>query len=243
MVETIPVGDPLAVAAVTAIHSGDVAGLSQLLADHPDLATVGLGGDVDNRGDGGMSRTLLHVVTDWPGHYPNGAATVAVLVKAGADVNAAFVGGHSEKPLHWAASSDDVEVLDALLDVGADIDARGGCIGDGTPLFDATVFGQWRAAGRLVERGALVGRWEAAALGHLARLQQQLGEEPEPSAEEVNGLFWGACHGGQRETAEYLLSRGADVHWVGWDNLTPLGAARRSGADALVAWLEQQGAS
>ena len=243
MVKTIPVGDPLAVAAVTAIHSGDVAGLSQLLADHPDLATLRLGGDGDNRGDSGMSRTLLHVVTDWPGHYPNGAATVAVLVKAGADVNAAFVGRHSEKPLHWAASSDDVEVLDALLDVGADIDARGGCIGDGTPLFDATVFGQWRAAGRLVDRGALVGRWEAAALGHLARLQQQLGEEPEPSAEEVNGLFWGACHGGQRETAEYLLNRGADVHWVGWDNLTPLGAAQRSGADALVAWLEQQGAS
>jgi len=243
MVKTIPAGDPLAVAAVTAIHSGDVAGLSQLLADHPDLATLRLGGDGDNRGDSGMSRTLLHVVTDWPGHYPNGAATVAVLVKAGADVNAAFVGRHSEKPLHWAASSDDVEVLDALLDVGADIDARGGCIGDGTPLFDATVFGQWRAAGRLVDRGALVGRWEAAALGHLARLQQQLGEEPEPSAEEVNGLFWGACHGGQRETAEYLLNRGADVHWVGWDNLTPLGAAQRSGADALVAWLEQQVAS
>jgi hypothetical protein len=243
MVKTIPVGDPLAVAAVTVIRSGDVAGLSQLLADHPDLATVRLVGDVDNRGDGGMSRTLLHVVTDWPGHYPNGAATVAVLVKAGADVNAAFVGRHSEKPLHWAASSDDVEVLDALLDIGADIDARGGCIGDGTPLFDATVFGQWRAADRLVERGALVGRWEAAALGHLARLQEQKGEEPEPSSEEVNGLFWGACHGGQRETAEYLLSQGADVHWVGWDNLTPLGAAQRSGADALVAWLEQQGAS
>jgi hypothetical protein len=27
--------------------------------------------------------------------------------------------------LHWAASSDDVEVLDALLDAGADIDAPG----------------------------------------------------------------------------------------------------------------------
>jgi uncharacterized protein len=75
------------------------------------------------------------------------------------------------------------------------------------------------------------------------RLQEQLGEEPEPSVEEVTGLFWGACHGGQRETAEHLLSRGADLHWLGWDNLTPLGAARRSGADALVAWLEQQGAS
>lgn len=30
-----------------------------------------------------MTRSLLHVATDWPGHYPNGAATVAVLVDAG----------------------------------------------------------------------------------------------------------------------------------------------------------------
>lgn len=59
-----------------------------------------------------MSRTLLHVVTDWPGHYPNGAATVALLIAAGTDVNARFAGPHTETPLHWAASSDDVEVLD-----------------------------------------------------------------------------------------------------------------------------------
>jgi hypothetical protein len=243
VVKTIPTGDPVAVAAVNAIHTGDLVGLNQLLSDHPDLATVRLGGDVDGRGDGGMSRTLLHVVTDWPGHYPNGAATVAALVSAGADVNAAFVGGHWEKPLHWAASSDDIEVLDALLDLGADIDARGGCIGDGTPLFDATVFGQWHAARRLVVRGARVGRWEAAVLGDVVRLQDLLSQEPEPSAEEIDDLFWGACHGGQCATAEYLANRGADRNRVAWDNLTPVGAARRSGADALVAWLHQQGAS
>jgi hypothetical protein len=242
MATTIPTGDPLAVAAVAAIHSGDVASLTQLLADHPDLATVCLGGDVDGRDDGGMSRTLLHVVTDWPGHFPNGAATVAALVSAGADVNAPFVGGHSETPLHWAASSDDVEVLDALLDAGADIEVRGGCIADGTPLFDATVFGQWQAARRLVERGAVCGLWEAAALGDLARVQQLLDEEPNPSAGEITGVFWGACHGGQRDTAEYLLAQGADLNWVGWDDLTPLGAARRSNANALVAWLHHQGA-
>jgi uncharacterized protein len=49
------------------------------------------------------------VVTDWPGHYPNGAASVAALVAAGADVNASFVGEHAETPLHWAASTDDAE--------------------------------------------------------------------------------------------------------------------------------------
>src|SRR5690349_13477022 len=109
--------DPTAVAAVEAIHSGDVERLSRLLAAHPGLATVGLGTA------GRMSRTLLHVATDWPGHFPNGSQTVRVLVAAGADVNGRFEGPHGETPLHWAASSDDVAVLDALLDAGADIEA------------------------------------------------------------------------------------------------------------------------
>ena len=49
-------------------------------------------------------------------------ATVTALVEAGANVNARrFRGSHEETPLYWAASSDDVEVLDALLDAGAGI--------------------------------------------------------------------------------------------------------------------------
>jgi hypothetical protein len=112
-VTTLSTEDPVAVAVVGAIHSGDVATLRRLLGEHPDLARTRLGDDAPD----GMSRTLLHVATDWPGHFPNGAATVAAIVEAGADVNARFRGPHSETPLHWAASSNDVDVLDALLDV------------------------------------------------------------------------------------------------------------------------------
>jgi uncharacterized protein len=79
---------------------------------------------------------------------------VALLVEAGADVHARFHGSHQEAPLHWAASSNDVAVLDALLDAGADIHASGAVIGRGSPLADATAFAQWDAAYRLVERGA-----------------------------------------------------------------------------------------
>ena len=64
----------------------------QLLEQDPELATVRLGPP------GGMTRTLLHVVTDWPGHYPRGAEAVAVLVAAGADVNARFTGPHARDP-------------------------------------------------------------------------------------------------------------------------------------------------
>ncbi len=103
---TVSTEDPVAVAVVAAIRAGDLASLRRLLADHPGLAAARIG----TEGPGGMARSLLHVVTDWPGHFPNGAATVALLVGAGADVHARFHGSHQETPLHWAASSNDVAV-------------------------------------------------------------------------------------------------------------------------------------
>jgi hypothetical protein len=142
------------------IRSGDAAELKQLLRDRPELATARLGDP-----EQGMSRTPLHVVTDWPGHVPEAAAKIAALVSAGADVDARFTGPHGETSLHWAASSDDIEALDALLDAGADIEADGAVIGGGTPMADAVAFGQWKAARRLLERRARTNLWQAAALG------------------------------------------------------------------------------
>ena len=113
-------------------------------------------------------------MTDWPGHVPEAAAKIAALVAAGADVNARFTGPHTETPLHWAASSDDVDALDALLDAGADIEADGAVIGGGTPIADAVAFGQWKAARRLLERGARTNLWQAAALGLLDRVRDEL---------------------------------------------------------------------
>lgn len=114
---TIRTDEPAAQAVVAAIHGGDLDALGLLLSEHPGLAGAQLGSEPAGD-ESGIARSLLHVVTDWPGHFPNGAATVALLVEAGADVNARFTGPHAETPLHWAASSDDVEVLDALLDAG-----------------------------------------------------------------------------------------------------------------------------
>ena len=233
----MPADDPRAIELAEAIRAGNVGALERLLADHGDLAAAWF---VDPRS--GDERSALHVVTDWPGHFPNGRAVVARLVAAGADVDAAFGGAHAERPLHWAASSDDVEVLDALVEAGADIEVPGSVINGGGPLADAVAFGQWRAARRLVEFGARVNLWQAAALGLADRLERLLETDPPPAHDEITNSFWCACHGGQRATAERLLERGADIDWIGHDGLTPLDTAVRSDAHELADWLRSQGA-
>jgi uncharacterized protein len=236
---TIDADAPLAVAVIDAIQKGDVDSLRRLLADNPGLAAARLT-DAD-----GAGRTLLHVATDWPGNFPNGAATVAALVDAGADVNAPYAGPHAETPLHWAASSDDVDVLDALVDAGAQLEAPGSVLGGGAPMADAVGFGQWNAARRLLERRASTTLWQAAALGLLDRVEEYLDASPPPTQEEVTHAFWQACHGGQRRTAEVLLDRGAELNWIGWNDRTPLDiAADQDNATRnaeVVEWLRSLG--
>jgi len=236
----LPIDDPVAVAAASAIRAGDVPVLRRMLEDDPALATVRVG---DPSPDG-MSRTLLHVATDWPGHFPGVAAIIQLLVDAGADVNARFSGPHRETPLHWAASSNDVAALDALLDAGADIEADGSVLGGGPPLSDAVGFAQWDAAHRLVERGARTTMADAATLGLQSRLEAHFaGAHSAPALPDVSRAFWGACHGGQSAAAEYLLARGAEINWLpGWEAATPLDAAERRAAKSLSAWLRGHGA-
>ena len=212
--------------AVEVIRSGTAAELEQLLREDPSLAHARLDG----------SRTLLHVLTDWPGHVPEAGAKVRALVAAGADVDARFTGPHTETPLHWAASCDDVEALDALVAAGADVESDGAVIGGGTPMADAVAFGQWNAARWLLERGARTNLWQAAALGLADRVRDELAHGS-PTQEDLDNALWCAAHGGQRETAELLLDRGADPAWVGHDELDAAAAAERSGAPELAAWL------
>lgn len=260
---TIPSSTPLAVQLVTAIRSGDVETLERLLRGDPELATARI---IDERG---VARTLLHIAADWPGHYPNGARTVAILAAAGADVNAVVpqLGPHgsSETPLHWAASSNDVEVLDALLDAGADIEAPGAVFTNGTAMSDAVIFAQWRAARRLLERGATTTLWQAAALGLVERVRElcyggdasasqqhpalsreapadEAPADAAPSEQALSNALWHACRAGERATAEFLLARGATLNRIGHEHKSPLDVAQESGNAELVAWLRSLGA-
>jgi hypothetical protein len=64
--------DPVAVATVHAIRTGDIAALASLLAEHPGLASEQIHG----------TRRPLHVAADWPGYFPGGPAVVRLLIEA-----------------------------------------------------------------------------------------------------------------------------------------------------------------
>jgi uncharacterized protein len=238
----LPQDDPAAVELQLAVRAGDVDTIRRLLHSDPDLATARFRG----RNDG--SSAALHFVTDWPGYFPNGPQTVRLLLDAGADPNALTTSRGtqssqgSETPLHYAASTDDVDVAEALIDGGADLEVPDGSIG--TPLDNAVGYACWHVARLLVARGARVDKaWHAAALGMLARLAEILGSDP--LAEDVSQAFWHACAASQRRAAEYLLSRGADINWEpDYAEGTPLdtvgGESTRQ--QNVITWLKEQGA-
>jgi uncharacterized protein len=237
----IPSDGQAAVELGLAVRTGDTEAIRRMLrADHA-LASARLVGR-----DGGEG-TALHLVADWPGYFPNGREIVRLLTEAGADPNALTAsrdspGRGDETPLHYAASSDDADVAEALIDAGADIETPGGSIG--TPLDNAVGYGCWHVARLLVARGARVDKpWHAAALGILGRLETLLGSAP--PVEEVSQAFWHACNGGQRRAAEYLLSRGAELNWEpDYAQGTPLDAANSPSTrqENVVSWLRELGA-
>ncbi|MGY4474178.1 ankyrin repeat domain-containing protein [Bradyrhizobium sp. USDA 3364] len=229
--------DPLAVELTAALKAGEAERLRALLASHPELAGCVV---VDAKGGG---RSPLHLFADWPGDNPNAAAIVQILAAAGADLDAPAVAmWHRETPLHWAASNDDVALVDALLDAGADIEHEGSSIDGGPPLSSAVGYGQWAAARRLAERGAQTQLWHEAALGMMPEIVRRLETTPLP-AEQLSGPFWNACHGGQLAAAKYLLERGADLHWPApWSGQTPLDIAEQAEHREVAAWLLERGA-
>jgi uncharacterized protein len=222
---------------VAAIHTGDVDAVERLVASDAGLVCSPLGGRH-------RTRTPLHVVADWPGYFPNGPQIVRILIAAGGDPNARDPGKGSETALHWAASSDDVDVARALIDGGADINLPDGSIG--TPLENAIGYGCWNVARLLAERGARIEKlWPAAALGMVDRLQELLSRHPNADTDELSQAFWHACAGGQRRAAELLLGRGADLNWTpDYAYGTPLDAAQQLGTqrENVISWLRERGA-
>ncbi|KAM3514638.1 hypothetical protein MY11210_001744 [Beauveria gryllotalpidicola] len=208
----IPVEDTRAIAVTKAIQTGDIKSLEAQLSEQNELVSAYIGSPDD-------ARTLLHLLTDWPGHFPNNTAVARILIEAGCQCNAPYIGKlHSETPLHWAASCDDLEVMDMLLDAGADINAEGGIIDD-TPLADARAFLQ-------------------------LKVKAMFAGASKPSEQDANCAFWNACHGSQLETAQFIHSQGANINFVPpWGEDTALYEAKSQKAEDLIKWLESLGAT
>jgi hypothetical protein len=236
----IPEDDARATELVRAVHGGDIDAMRRLVSEDPRLARAGI---VDRKG--GL-RTLLHLVADWPGYFPNGPQIVRLLIEAGAEPSFRDPTRCDETPLHWAASSDDVDVAAALIDGGAEIEVPGGSIG--TPLANAVGYGCWHVARLLVARGARIGSlWEAAALGDRARVEEFLAADPPPGSGDLDEAFWQACHGGQRRMAEYLLARGANINaspgYAHHQTALQVAGATDTRRQILVDWLRERGAA
>jgi ankyrin repeat protein len=117
--------------------AGDTARVSSYLAQSPELA----------RAYSHDGWTGLHLAA-----YFGRQAAAEALIAAGADVNARTTNSQNNLPLHAAAAGKHREIVDLLLDNGADVDARqeGGWVA----LHEAAQDGDVEMIGALLAHGA-----------------------------------------------------------------------------------------
>ncbi len=236
-----------------AIKDGDVRRLSQLLAESPRLAQLRVV----------RSRTLFNQLADWPGRWPRRLESAALLIAAGADINARTgTGDIDETTLQEAVSCYDAALTELLIEAGASPD---GLNDDRRPLAQALFYEAGDAARVLVAKGAVIDLEFAAGLGRADLVPTFFDSEgallptagthhppvnrPVPPAagatsELIEQALVYAAINGQVETAGQLIDRGADVSgqpsgftyrlpMVNWGENHP----------ALVELLVQRGAS
>jgi len=122
--------------------------------------------------------------------------------------------------LHLAAFFGHAELASALLDRGAQVDARSTNSMQNTPLHAAVAGGKLEAVKLLLNRGADV---NASQQGGWTALQA-------------------AAQNGNREMVEVLLAHGADLHARASNNQSALDLALSQGHHELANFLEELGA-
>jgi len=251
-------GSPVArfESAVEAVITGDVATLERLLREGGGLvrarSTVVTHHDPPVHG-----ATLLHYVAangveGYRQKSPKNAVEVAtMLLDAGAEADAlaGMYGGQCTTMCLLVSSSPPAEtgvqvaLVDALLDHGAAVEARGS--GHWTsPLMTALAFGFRGAAEALVRRGARVETVAAAAgLGRLAEARRLLAAA---GAEDRHRALALAAQHGHADVVRLLLDAGEDPNRYNPPGLhghsTPLHQSVWAGHDATVRLLVERGA-
>lgn len=153
------------------IRTGDVDGLAALVAGNPALAV-----EPATMPDGTTVPLLAHVggglLHGWWTHHRAGDLT-RVLTRAGLPVEAE-PGKGAEPPLVTAASMGEPDMVRALIDAGADLEARGfAAPGSATALAHAVHYGIVEAVDLLVAAGAVIHDVvEAAGVGDISEFRK-----------------------------------------------------------------------
>jgi ankyrin repeat protein/L-ascorbate metabolism protein UlaG (beta-lactamase superfamily) len=166
---------------------------------------------------GGADREAVRAIHEAAGS--GDTAKVRELLKEHADLLEARTPAGST-PLHTASRAGMLEVVEFLVEAGAEVDA--GDNENTTPLGLAALEGHPDVVRYLVSRGAdalaaddngaTALHW-AAYNGHLEIVKMMVGLGADVNALKVNGshALIGAAYGGHTETVQYLISQGAQL--------------------------------
>lgn len=209
------------------VKSGDLASVRTMLAEDPSL--------LDQRNEGGQPAFLLasyyqqsevaaYLLSLNPqlDIYLSAVAGDVGAVLAALDGDGALLESHSSDgwtPLHLAAFFGRVEVAEALLARGANVDARSTNNMRNTPIHAAAAGGKTQMIRFLLEHGADVNATQAGG--------------------------WTALHAaaqsGNRELVELLLAHHADLQARAENNQAPLDLALQKGHQEVAELLGQLG--
>ena len=223
-----------------AAFQGDVRTIERLLKQNPSLVNAMHQGRtllhaMVSRNDYEMIQTALRAGADVNARDKNDKPPLywamvmttkdihvaKMLLSAGADVNAKI--GSSETLLHWAAGHDRTKWIRLLITNKANLQAKDEK--GRTPLQLAIERSYENAASVLLDEGAELDVFSAAALGKKDGLRKLLVKKPDlvraTDYQSGTALHW-AARKGQKETAEILLDYGADINARDKDKMAPL---------------------
>ena len=238
-------------AAADAIVKGDSKTLKRLLHDDPQL--------VHARSTREHGATLLHYVSanGVEGYRQKTPANIVeiteLLLKTGAEVDAeADVYGGGSTTLGLVATSVHPyragvqnQLMQVLLDQGAEIDHKTGAGNRQSSVLGALANGRGEAATYLAERGARLNLLAAAGVGRLDVVKSFFNEDGSPkrttTRKQVQSAFNYACGWGRTNVVEFLLERDVDLADGGGDGQTPLHSAAICGQLEMIKLLLKYG--
>jgi ankyrin repeat protein len=230
--------------AADAVVNGDAAKLKRLLRDNPTLVRA--------RSTREHGATLLHYtsangVEGYRQKTPkNIVAITKMLLDAGADIDAGChvygsectTLGLTATSIHPANAGAMDELLQLLLDRGADMDKQGSAGRAPSLVFACLANGQPGAARLLASRGAPVDFVSAAALDRIEDVRKYFTPDGSRTAgvskERLQEAYRYACGYGATRVVEFLLERGADMTEHTGDGYTGTHYAVMSGSVETV---------